>query len=46
MYLFIYYLHRTQAGSGAYQASYPMGTRDSYPRDKAAGAWCWSLTSI
>jgi len=21
-------------------------TRDSYPRGKAAGAWCWSITSI
>jgi len=23
-----------------------MGTRDSFPGDKAAGAWSWLLTSI
>jgi hypothetical protein len=27
-------------------ASYPMGTRDSFPGGKAAGAWSWPLTSI
>jgi hypothetical protein len=30
--------HRVQNGSGAHPASYPMGTRGSFPRDKAAGA--------
>jgi hypothetical protein len=38
--------HRIQNGSGAHPASYPMGTRDSFPRGKAAGAWSWPLTSI
>jgi hypothetical protein len=31
--------HRVQNGSGAHPASYPMGTRGSFPGDKAAGAW-------
>jgi hypothetical protein len=30
--------HRVQNGSGAHQPSYPMGTRDSFPWGKAAGA--------
>jgi len=30
--------HRVQTGSGAHQASYPMGTRDSYAESKAAEA--------
>jgi hypothetical protein len=30
--------HRVQNGSGAHPASYPMGTRDSFPGGKAAGA--------
>jgi hypothetical protein len=30
--------HRVQKGSGAHPASYPMGTRDSFPGGKAAGA--------
>jgi hypothetical protein len=30
--------HRVQNGSGAYPASYPMGTRGSFPEGKAAGA--------
>jgi hypothetical protein len=30
--------HRVQNGSGAYPASYPMGTRDSFPGGKAAVA--------
>jgi hypothetical protein len=38
--------HRVQNGSGARQASYPTGTRGSFPGDKAAGAWNWPLTSI
>jgi hypothetical protein len=32
--------------SGAHPASYPMGTRVSFPGGKAAGAWSWPLTSI
>jgi hypothetical protein len=31
--------HRLQNGSGAHPASYPMGTRGSFPGGKAAGAW-------
>jgi hypothetical protein len=31
--------HRIQNGSGAHPASYPMGTTDSFPGSKAAGAW-------
>jgi hypothetical protein len=30
--------HRVQNGSGAHPASYPMGTRGSFPGHKAAGA--------
>jgi hypothetical protein len=30
--------HRVQNGFGAHSASYPMGTRVSFPGDKAAGA--------
>jgi hypothetical protein len=30
--------HRVQNGSGAHPASYIMGTRGSFPGDKAAGA--------
>jgi hypothetical protein len=30
--------HRVQTGSGPHTASYPMGTRGSFPRGKAAGA--------
>jgi hypothetical protein len=30
--------HRVQNGSGAHPASYPMGTRGSFPRGKVAGA--------
>jgi hypothetical protein len=29
--------HRVQTGSGAHQASYPMGTGDSFPGGKAVG---------
>jgi hypothetical protein len=29
--------YRVQTGSGAHLTSYPMGTRDSFPGDKAAG---------
>jgi hypothetical protein len=35
--------HRVQNGSGAHPASYPMGTRGSFPGGKAAGAWSWPL---
>jgi hypothetical protein len=38
--------HRVQNVSGAHPASYPMGTRGSFPGGKAAGAWSWPLTSI
>jgi hypothetical protein len=38
--------HRVQNGSGAHPASYPMGTGDSFPGDKAAGTWNWSPTSV
>jgi hypothetical protein len=38
--------HRVQTGSGAHPASYLVGTRGSFPGDKAAGAWSWPLTSI
>jgi hypothetical protein len=30
--------HRVQNGSGVHPASYPMGTRGSFPGNKAAGA--------
>jgi hypothetical protein len=33
-------------GFGAHPASYPMGTRGSFPGGKTAGAWSWPLTSI
>jgi hypothetical protein len=38
--------HRVQTGSGVHPTSYPMGTRGSFPEDKAAGVWSWPLTSI
>jgi hypothetical protein len=38
--------HRVQNGSEAHPASYPTGTRSSFPGGKAAGAWSWPLTSI
>jgi hypothetical protein len=31
-------VHRVQNGSGAHPASYPMGSRGSFPGGKAAGA--------
>jgi hypothetical protein len=37
--------HRVQNGSGAHPASYPRGTRGSFPGGKAAGAWSWPFTS-
>jgi hypothetical protein len=38
--------HRAQTRSGAHPASYPMGTRGSFPGGKAAETWSWPLTSI
>jgi hypothetical protein len=38
--------HRVQNGSGAHPAFYPVGARGSFPGDKAAVAWSWSLSSI
>jgi hypothetical protein len=38
--------HCVQNDSEAHPASYPMGTRGSFPGGKAAGAWSWPLTSI
>jgi hypothetical protein len=38
--------HRVHNGSGAHPASYPMGTRGSFSRGKAAEAWSWPLISI
>jgi hypothetical protein len=38
--------HRVQNGFGTHPASYPMGTRSSFPGGKAARAWIWQLTSI
>jgi hypothetical protein len=38
--------HHVQTSSGAHPASYPIGTRGSFPGSRAAGAWSWSLTSI
>jgi hypothetical protein len=34
----IFLLHVLQTGSGAHPDSYPMGTGDSFPGDKAVGA--------
>jgi hypothetical protein len=33
-----FFHHRVQTGSGAHPASYPMGTRSSFPGGKATGA--------
>jgi hypothetical protein len=38
--------HHDQNGSGAHSASYPVGTRGSFPGGKAAGEWSRPLTSI
>jgi len=35
-----------QNGSEAHPASYPMGSRSSFPVGKAAGTWSWPITSI
>jgi hypothetical protein len=38
--------HRVQTSSGAHTASYPMGTRGSFPGGKTARAWSWPLRYI
>jgi hypothetical protein len=38
------YIHHVQNGSGAYLASYPMGTRGSFPGGKAAESWSCTST--
>jgi hypothetical protein len=38
--------HRVHTGTVCHPASYPMGTRGSFPGGKATGAWSWPLTSI
>jgi hypothetical protein len=40
----IFSSHIIQTGFGTHPASYPMGTRSSFPGVKAAGAWNWPLT--
>jgi hypothetical protein len=38
--------HRVQNISGAHPASYPMGTRGSFPGGKVDEAWSWPLSFI
>jgi hypothetical protein len=38
--------HHVQTGSRVCPASYPIGTRVSFPGSKAAGAWSWPLISF
>jgi hypothetical protein len=38
--------YHVQTSSEAHPASYPMGTRGSFRRGKAFGAWSWPFTSI
>jgi len=38
--------HPVQTGSGAYPASYSMGTTGSFPGSNVPAAWSWPLTSI
>jgi hypothetical protein len=38
--------HRVQTCSGVHPASYPVGTRGSFPGNKSAEAWSWPLTFI
>jgi hypothetical protein len=38
--------HLVQNGSGAHPASYPVGTKGSFPGGWATGAWSWPLISI
>jgi len=44
--IFISLCHRVQTGHRPSSASYPMGTWASFPGDKAAGTWSWSLICI
>jgi hypothetical protein len=37
--------HRIHTASGTHPASYPVGSRGSFPGGKAVGAWSWPLTS-
>jgi hypothetical protein len=39
-----FFHHRVQTDSGDHQVSYPIGTGGSFPGDKTAEAWSWSLT--
>ena len=41
-----YLLKNSQTGSGAHPVCYSMGTRGSFPRNKAAVAWSSPLTTI
>jgi hypothetical protein len=36
--------HRVKTGFGAHLAFYPIGTRGSFPKGKAAGVWTWPIT--
>jgi len=38
--------HHVHTSSGAYPASYPVGTMGYFPGGKVARAWSWPLTSI
>jgi len=38
--------HSVQTGSGAYPASYPVGSRGYFLGGKAVGTWRWPLASI
>jgi len=46
LYLHGRYCLMLERGTGSHPASYPMGTRDSFPGGKVAGTWSWPLTSI
>lgn len=41
-----YLLENSHTGSGAHPVCYSMGTRGSFPGNKAAVAWSWPLTTI
>jgi hypothetical protein len=38
--------HSVQTGFGTHTASYPTGTRGSFPGDEAARVWSWPLASV
>jgi len=38
--------HHVQIGRRDHPASYPMGTRGSFPGGEVDGAWSWPLTSL